>query len=75
MRWSQWTRQAHRWVSIFFTLAVAGNFVVGAMGVEPPMWTYAFVLLPLFFLIFSGLYLFALPYLNKGISRAAQDRP
>ena len=35
------------------------------MGVEPPMWTYAFVLLPLFFLILSGLTLFALPYLNK----------
>ena len=65
MSWSLWIRQAHRWVSLFFTFAVAANFVVGAMGVEPPMWTYAFVLLPLFFLIFSGLYLFALPYLNK----------
>lgn len=65
MRWSSWIRRAHRWVSLFFSFAVALNFVAAAMGVEPPMWVYAFVLAPLFFLIVSGLFLFVLPYVNK----------
>jgi len=63
------TRQIHRWVSIVFTAAVVANFV--AMGVTggqqqpPPYITYA-PLLPLFTLLFSGLYLFAVPYLGRG---------
>lgn len=60
-------RQVHRWFSIAFTTTVIANFV--AMGVrpgqQPPPWiTYA-PLLPLAFLLFTGLYLFALPYLAR----------
>lgn len=65
MRWNHLIRQSHRWVSIAFTVAVALNFVALGLGMEPPPWVYAFVLLPLFFLMFSGLYLFVLPYLAK----------
>jgi hypothetical protein len=61
-----WTRQSHRWLSIVFTLTVAANFVARALSpAEPPPWiTYA-PLPPLFLQLFSGLYLFALPYLGK----------
>lgn len=56
-------RQGHRWLSIVFTLAVVANFACRAMVPgEPPSWlTYA-PLPPLFLQLFSGLYLFALPY-------------
>ncbi|HUR21377.1 MAG TPA: hypothetical protein VMZ90_11250 [Vicinamibacterales bacterium] len=64
---NRWIRQSHRWVSIVFTFTVIANFV--AMGVAPghmpPPWiTYA-PLLPLAILMFSGLYLFALPFLRR----------
>ena len=62
-----WIRQIHRWVSIIFTLTVIANFVALAMGggQQPPAYiTYA-PLVPLFILLFTGLYLFVLPYLAK----------
>lgn len=58
---NHWVRQAHRWVSIVFTLTVVANFVALAQGVPPAWVTYA-PLLPLALLLFSGLYLFVLPY-------------
>lgn len=64
---SAWIRQFHRWVSIIFTLTVIANFIALGMGggQQPPPWiTYA-PLLPLFLLLFSGLYLFVLPYAQK----------
>jgi hypothetical protein len=67
MRWNKWLRQFHRWVSIVFTLTVIANFIaIGTGGgQQPPPWiTYA-PLPPLFLLLFSGLYLFALPYFAK----------
>lgn len=67
MNWNKWIRQIHRWLSIVFTVTVVANFV--ALGVGrgqgPAPWiTYA-PLLPLALLLFSGLYLFALPYLRR----------
>lgn len=56
-----WIRQAHRWLSIVFTAAVIANFVAMALG-EPPLWVVYAPLPPLFLLLFSGLYMFALPY-------------
>jgi hypothetical protein len=61
--WNQRTRQLHRWLSIVFTLAVVANFV--AMGVRPGeahAWITYSPLPPLALLLFSGLYLFVLPY-------------
>lgn len=55
-------RQVHRWLSIIFTLTVVANFVAMALG-EPPAWIVYSPLLPLFLLMFTGLYMFALPYL------------
>lgn len=68
---SKWIRQTHRWLSIVFTLTVIANFV--ALGVgrgqQPPPWVTYAPLLPLFLLMFSGLYLFALPYTARWRAR------
>ena len=57
-------RQIHRWLSIVFTLTVIANFVAMTRGTPPPWVTYS-PLPPLFLLLFSGLYLFALPYMRR----------
>lgn len=66
MNWSKWVRQAHRWVSIAFTVTVIANIVALARGggMPPPWVTYA-PLLPLALLLLTGLYLFVLPYAAK----------
>ena len=69
MNWNRWIRQIHRWLSVAFTLTVVANFVVMAQGPPPAYVTYA-PLLPLALLLFSGLYLFALPYVQRWRSGA-----
>jgi hypothetical protein len=64
MNWSLWVRQTHRWTSIVFTAAVAANFGTMAFG-EPPAWVVYSPLPPLFLQLFTGLYLFALPYFGQ----------
>jgi len=64
MNWNIWIRQTHRWVAIAFTVTVVANFVVMARGTPPPWVTYS-PLLPLALLLFTGLYLFALPYVGS----------
>jgi hypothetical protein len=63
---SSWFRQAHRWVSIAFTVTVVANFIALARGngMPPPWVTYA-PLVPLALLMLTGLYLFALPYVAR----------
>lgn len=56
-----WIRQSHRWLSIIFTVTVIANFVTMAFG-QPPAYVVYSPLLPLFLLLFSGLYMFVLPY-------------
>ena len=69
MNWNVWIRQFHRWISIAFTVTVIANFVAVGLG-EPPAWVVYSPLLPLFLLLFTGLYMFVLPYVAKG--RSAQ---
>jgi hypothetical protein len=66
MNWNSAIRQFHRWTSIVFTVTVIANFVAMGVGggVAPPWVTYA-PLLPLALLLFSGLYLFVLPYASR----------
>jgi hypothetical protein len=59
-----WVRQFHRWLAIAFTVTVIATFVALAQP-DPILWVSYVPLLPLFLLLFTGLYLFALPYLNK----------
>ncbi len=64
MNWNKWVRQTHRWLSIAFTVAVIINGVAVLQG----KYTSAVGLLavfPLALLLFSGLYLFMLPYAAK----------
>jgi hypothetical protein len=65
VRVSKWIRQTHRWLGIAFTLTVIANFVSMAMVGAPPAWVTYSPLLPLFLLLFSGLYLFVLPHAAK----------
>jgi hypothetical protein len=66
LNWNSLIRQIHRWVSIAFTATVIANFIALAQGggMPPPWVTYA-PLLPLAWLLFTGLYLFMLPYAAK----------
>jgi len=59
-------RQVHRWLSIAFTVGFATNVAMLATGGKPALWIGLLALAPLLLLLFSGLYLFALPYLVKG---------
>lgn len=64
MNWSKWIRQFHRWLSITVTLAVIANIAV--QGQEKiALWVGLLTLVPLFLLLFTGLYLFALPYASR----------
>ena len=61
MNWNKWIRQTHRWLSIAFTMAVILNVVALGKG-QPAIWVGLLALLPLALLLFTGLYLFVLPY-------------
>ncbi|NES13755.1 MULTISPECIES: hypothetical protein [Micromonospora] len=64
MNWNKLIRQLHRWLAIAFTVTVIVTFV--ALAQEDPMiWVSYVPLLPLALLLFSGLYLFLLPYLPR----------
>ena len=66
MNWNNWIRKTHRLLSIVFTVTVLTNFAIMAVGKASPWVTYS-PLLPLALLLFSGLYLFVLPYtVRKG---------
>ncbi|MGH9386730.1 MAG: hypothetical protein ACRD2N_20865 [Vicinamibacterales bacterium] len=75
MNWNKWVRQSHRWLSIAFTLTVIANFVALAVGQgeQPPAWVTYSPLLPLFLLMFTGLYMFVLPYAAKWASGRPTD--
>jgi len=64
MNWNKWMRQIHRWVSIALTVGILVNFVA-VMRAKYSVWTGLLALLPLAVLLFTGLYLFALPYAAK----------
>jgi len=68
LNWNKWVRQIHRWLSIAFTVTVIANFIVLAKGTPPPWVTYS-PLLPLALLLFTGLYMFVLPYIANRRSR------
>jgi hypothetical protein len=71
VNWSKWVRQIHRWLSIAFTVTVIANFVALSQG-TPPAWVTYSPLLPLALLLFTGLYLFVLPYATR--RRSARRR-
>ncbi|MEQ9636861.1 MAG: hypothetical protein RLW68_12340 [Devosia marina] len=64
---TRFIRAFHRWTSMIFTLTVIANFVaigfLGQAGV-PPLVTFS-PLLPLFLLLFSGLFMFVQHYAHR----------
>ena len=58
-------RQIHRWLSLAFTVAVIVNIVALARE-KQAVWVGLMALLPLALLQLTGLYLFVLPYANRG---------
>jgi hypothetical protein len=68
LNWHHWIRQAHRWLSIAFTLAVIVTFVALAQE-KPAVWMSYLPLPPLFLMLLTGLYLFALPYVTQWRSK------
>ena len=69
MIWNIWVRQIHRWLSIIFTAVVIAIFIALGLGREPAYWVYLSPLVPLAFLMFTGLYMFVLPYAARWRSR------
>jgi cellulose synthase/poly-beta-1,6-N-acetylglucosamine synthase-like glycosyltransferase len=65
LNWSNWIRQTHRWLSIAFTVTVIANFIALAQEGTPPPWVTYSPLLPLALLLFTGLYMFVLPYATQ----------
>ena len=72
---SQWIRQIHRWVSIAFTVTRHRQLRRHGRGTgqQPPAWMTYSPLLPLFLLLFTGLYMFVLPYAAKWRSGRRAD--
>jgi hypothetical protein len=70
-RISRLIRKSHRSLAILFTLTVIANFAAMTRG-QPPAWITYSPLPALFLLMFSGLYMFALPYVAK--RRSAAER-
>jgi hypothetical protein len=70
LNWNIRLRQTHRWTSIVFTVTVIANFIaLGRGGGMPPPWITYSPLPPLALLLFTGLYLFVLPYATTWRSR------
>lgn len=64
MNFSNWVRQFHRWLSIAFAVAVIGN-LVALRWEDRAVWVGILALLPLALLLFTGLYMFVLPYASR----------
>ncbi|SDJ04712.1 hypothetical protein [Nonomuraea jiangxiensis] len=64
MNGNTWIRQIHRWLSIVFTVTVVVS-VVAVLQEEPAAWVFYLPLPPLILQLFTGLYLFVLPYAAK----------
>ena len=73
MNWSKWIRQIHRWLSIAFTATVLVNLAVLGQEESTRLKVAYLPLVPLGFLLFTGLYLFLLPYATKWRSGQRTD--
>ncbi len=69
-------RRAHRWAGVVFTVSVLATFVALALP-EPVIWVSYLPLFPLAALLFSGLYMFVLPYTaeRRRVRRGLRSAP
>jgi len=61
LNWNKWIRQTHRWLCVAFTVAVIINIVTVVRG-KYSSGVGLVAVVPLAFLLLTGLYLFVLPY-------------
>lgn len=73
LNWNKGIRQTHRWLSIAFTVIVIIVTIVGLGQKQPAEWVFFLPLPPLALLLFTGLYLFVLPYTTKRRSERWTD--
>ena len=73
MTLSKLIRQTHRWLAIIFTLIVVANFIAFGMGYAIE-WLYFLPLPPLFLMMATGLWMFALPYVASWRAARAGSR-
>ena len=52
-------------MAVAFTVGFIVNIIALSGGGEPDLWVYLTVLIPLFLLLPTGLYMFVLPYAVK----------
>ncbi len=72
MNWSRLIRTTHRWLGMSLIVLTIANII--AIGTGNAMdWLTYLPLLPLFLLMFSGLYMFVQPYLARRRSRAGSE--
>lgn len=71
---SNWIRQIHRWLGVVFTASVIVVTIALARKTTV-VWVSYIPLPPLFLLLFTGLYLFVLPYAVKWRGARAADHP
>lgn len=73
MNWNTWVRQIHRWLSMAFTVTVIINIAVLGQEESTRLKVAFWPLLPLALLLFTGLYLFALPHVTQWRSGRRTD--
>jgi hypothetical protein len=73
VNWTKWFRQVHRWLAVVFTVSIVVT-TVALLQDDPLIWVSYVPLLPLAFLLFTGLYMLAQPYVvrRRARRRAAQ---
>ena len=64
LNWNKWVRQTHRWLSSAFTVTVIVNIVAVVQGKYTSR-VGLLAVFPLALLLFTGLYLFVVPYAAK----------
>lgn len=73
MKQSKWVRQTHRVLGMVFLATVV--ITIAALALRAPAWLSYLPLPPLALLLFSGLYLYALPYVVARRGGRAADLP
>lgn len=71
MKWSKQVRRTHRVLGAVFLVTVVTTIV--ALALQAPVWLSYLPLPPLALLLFSGLYLYAVPYLVNRRGGGAAD--
>jgi TRAP-type C4-dicarboxylate transport system permease small subunit len=64
LNWNKWVRQIHRWLAVAFTVAVIIN-IVAVVTSRYTNRVGLLAVLPVALLMFTGLYLFVLPYATQ----------